>query len=325
MKKIAFIGQDLKFISHIIDYFQKELQYEVKIDEWEGHEKHDEAKSLEIVEWADILFCEWGLGNVLWYQERKKAHQKLFARLHRFEMNTKFPSMFDYSKIDKLIAISPYIFEEFYRVANVPREKMQVIFNAIDVSKFDKDKQEESKFNIGMIGIVPKLKRLDRAIDIFEKVYEKDNRYKLLIKGKMPEEFSWVWNNTEERQYYEKIFGRIKQEPFGKNVEFEGWGDVSEWLQKAGYVLSVSDYESFHMAPIEGMVSGAKPLVLTREGVNTIFPKETIYNSLDEIAEAVLEGEKGDKEFNKQFVKNNYSLELVCSNIVRLMNTDEYL
>lgn len=321
MRKIAFIGHDLKFIEHIIKFFEENLNYEVRIDQWEGHEVHNEAKSLQIIDWADILFCEWGLGNVVWYQSHKKEHQKLIVRLHRFEMNTKFPAKFDYSKIDQMIAISPYIFEEFHRVAGIPREKMKVIFNAIDVDRFNKEKVGEYQFNLGMIGIVPKLKRIDRAIEIFEKLYTKDNRYHLYIKGSHPNEYGWVWNDKVQRQYYEKVFEKIENSPFGKNVHFEGWGDVAEWLQKIGYVLSVSDYESFHMAPIEGMASGAYPLVYQREGVKTIFPNEVIYNNFDDIVNFIVNSNaQNEKDMLKDFVIRNYSLEIISSQIDQLLN-----
>ncbi|MCM3244941.1 glycosyltransferase family 4 protein [Cytobacillus oceanisediminis] len=312
MKKVAVIGHDLKFINHITQYMENVLGYEIRFDEWTGHEAHDERKSLEIIDWAEILFCEWGLGNVIWYQKHKKDHQKLFVRLHRFEMNTKYPSLFDYRKIDKLIAISPYIYEEFHRVAKVPRDKMTVVYNAVDSERFDKPKLNENiKFNLGIIGIVPKLKRLDQAVEIFEFLYEKDNRYKLYIKGKHPKEFGWVWNNPTEREYYDAVFKRIETSSFKKNIFFEGWGDVSEWLRNIGFVLSVSDYESFHMAPIEGMASGSYPVVLTREGVNTVFPKEYILSNKEEAADFILSDNKVETNSLKTFVRDSYSLEII--------------
>lgn len=320
LKKIAFIGHDLKFVNSIIDYLNKSDEFEVKVDNWTGHEAHSEFKSLEILEWADILFCEWGLGNVIWYQERKKDHQILIVRLHRFEMNTKYVKMFDYNKINTLIAISPYIFEEFYRVAKVPREKMKVIFNAIETTNFEKDKNDGIGFNLGIIGYVPKLKRLDSALDIFEKLYSADNRYRLFIKGKHPKEFSWVWNSESERTHYENIFERIEKSKYKKNVVFEGWGDVSEWLRNIGYVLSVSDYESFHMAPLEGMASGAVPIVLKREGVNTIFPKEFIFEDIQQCANYIFNNKLLKKEY-KNFVKNEYDVVKICGEITQLIKT----
>ncbi|WP_069650413.1 glycosyltransferase [Caloranaerobacter ferrireducens] len=313
-RKIVFAGHDLKFIEHIIKYFQDVLDYEVKVDIWKGHELHDEEESRKLVEWADIIFCEWGLGNVIWYQNHKRDDQILVVRVHRFEMNTKYPKMFDYSKIDKVIAISPFIYEEFYRVSKIPREKMIMIYNAVDVDRFNKPKVNGYEYNLAIIGICPKLKRLDRALDIFEKLYEKDNRYKLFIKGKHPSEYKWIWNDTIQREYYEKQFNRIKKSKYKNSVIFEGWGDVSEFLTKIGYVLSTSDYESFHMAPIEGMASGAIPIVLKREGVNTIFPSQFIFDSVEDVK--IINNNNMDL---KEFVKIRYSLEKVCSEIQNLI------
>jgi hypothetical protein len=45
------------------------------------------------------------------------------------------------------------------------------------------------------VGIVPWGKRLDRAVDILDKLWNKDNRYKLRVKGKRPEELPWMLNN----------------------------------------------------------------------------------------------------------------------------------
>lgn len=317
MKKIAFIGHDLKFIDHIIEYFEKNFDYEIRIDEWTGHESHNEQKSLEIVEWADVLFCEWGLGNVVWYQEHKKEHQKLIVRLHRFEMDTKYIKMFDYNKIDLCIAISPYIYEEFHRIAKVPREKMKVIYNAIDTQRFDKPKKRGYEFHIGIIGIVPKLKRLDRAIDILEELYKKDKRYKLFIKGKHPNEYNWVWNNPEQRKFYDVIFERIQNADFKDNIIFEGWGDVSEWLQNIGYILSVSDYESFHMAPIEGMASGAVPLVLQREGVNTVFPNGFIQKNKQGIVDTIV-NQKFEIVDLKSYPISNFDIHIIGEQINKL-------
>ncbi|MEH7453416.1 glycosyltransferase [Gottfriedia acidiceleris] len=318
--KLAIIGHDLKFINEAIKRFEARSDIEIKIDLWEGHTIHQVGKSLEIVNWADVLFCEWGLGNVIWYQEHKKDHQVLIVRMHRFEMNTPFPERFDFTKIDKIIAISSYIFEEFHRVARIPREKMIVIQNGVDVDRFHLPKQYDADFRIGLLGYVPKLKRLDRALEIFEKLYEKDSRYTLSIKGKHPKEFPWVWNNQIEQDYYTSIFRKIEKSHYRNQVQFEEWGDSAEWLESIGFVLSVSDYESFHLAPVEGMASCAVPIVLNREGARTIFPDEYIFESLDQAAQYIADSRKGSRKELVEFVKENYCMDKMCSEILSLID-----
>ena len=67
-----------------------EKYYSIQVDEWTGHELHDPQRSKNLLEWADIIFCEWLLGNAVWYANNKKDHQKLIVRLHRFELTTKY-------------------------------------------------------------------------------------------------------------------------------------------------------------------------------------------------------------------------------------------
>jgi len=286
--KLVIAGHDLKFASLIMNYIEQTGDYEIREDKWAGHNLHDEDFSQECLEWADIILCEWGLGNAVWYSQNKRPHQKLIVRMHRQELDTDYPNQFVLDNIDKIIAISPYIYEEFYRAFKLPREKMSLIFNALDASNLDLPKQKDAEFNLGIIGINPMMKRLDLALDIFEKLWETDNRYKLFIKGKRPEEILWLWRNEEQRAYYEEQYSRIETAPWKDSVQFDGFGEMSEWFQKIGYVLSTSDFESFHLAPAEGMASGAIPVVLNWDGSETIYKKDYIFDSTDRMIENIL-------------------------------------
>lgn len=288
-KKILIVGHDLKFASHIISSFEKKAHFAIKIDKWKGHDVHDEAYSKECLDWADVIFCEWGLGNAVWYSKHKLPHQKMIVRMHAQELKTNYPKQFKIENIDKIIAISPFIYEEFYRLFKFPREKMLMIYNTIDTKLMNREKTSDG-FNLGFIGMSPKLKRLDLAIDIFEKLWTIDKRYKLYIKGKHPQEYPWLWNNESEREFYETVFKRISEAVWRDSVIFDGFGnDIPEWLQKINFVLSTSDSESFHLSPGEGMASGAFPVILNWDGSNTIYPSEYIYQNIDECVKSILD------------------------------------
>ncbi len=318
-KKILIVGNDFKFITLIMDELVNNYGYEVKYDLWEGHDKHNKETD-KLIEWADILFCEWALGNVTYCQSRKRENQKLIVRAHRFEMNTKFHYDYDYDKIDKIITVSPFVYEEFIKKTTFPRNKLKLVYNAIDTKLFLREKVEGYEFNVAIVGIVPKLKRFDLALDIFEKLYEKDNRYNLFIKGKKPEEILWVWKSKQERAFFKQCYDRIKKCEFGKNVVFEGWGDISEFYQKIGYCLSTSDYESFHLAPLEAAVTGAYPVVLeNREGIRPIFPDNIIFEDIQDIIEFILR-DKEDFEIKKieKYIKK-YDVKKIANQINKYM------
>jgi glycosyltransferase involved in cell wall biosynthesis len=286
--KMVIAGHDLKFVKLIIDFLEKTNKFEIRLDNWTGHNVHDEKYSKECLEWADLIICEWGLGNAVWYSSNKRPHQKLIVRMHRQELDTAYPRQFTIENIDAIIAISPYVYEEFYRVFKLPREKTRMIYNVLDAKKLDKPKTD-ADYHLGIIGIAPKMKRLDLALDVLEKLWSTDKRYKLFIKGKLPQEYPWLWNKEEQREYYEAQYKRIEEAPWKDAVYFDGFGDVDEWLQKIGFVLSTSDFESFHLAPSEGMASGAIPLILKWDGSETIYKKEFLYNDINGFVERIQE------------------------------------
>src|SRR5699024_4116675 len=60
------------------------------------------------------------------------------------------------------------------------------------------------------------------------------------------------------------------------------------WFRHIGWMLSPSTRETFHLSPVEGMASGAIPLVWKREGSEEIFPEKFNFDSTEEIADFIL-------------------------------------
>ncbi|EOP33812.1 MULTISPECIES: glycosyltransferase family 4 protein [Bacillus] len=314
-KNVIFAGHDLKFAKLIMDYLTNLGKYEIRIDQWTGHNTHNEEHSQEFIQWADIIICEWGLGNAVWYSENKLPHQKLIVRMHRQELDTMYPKQFVLENIDAIIAISPYVYEEFYRAFKLPREKMKMIYNTLYAKQLDKPK-EDASYNLGIIGVCPKMKRLDLAIDMLERLWGKDSRYKLFVKGKMPQEYPWLWRKEEERAYYEELFQRIEDAPWKDAVIFDGFGPVDEWLQKIGFVLSTSDFESFHLAPSEGMASGSYPIILKWDGSDTIYPANYLQDDVESCINRILEINRSEShellgQQLKEYVNSHFDIEKI--------------
>lgn len=319
-KRILINGYDLKFIKPLIPYFKQ--KYEVEIDEWQGHEIHDEKKSRELLKWADIIFCEWLLGNAVWYSQNKLPNQLLFVRMHRFEAFQNYGRQINIENIDGFISVGMYYYEEFIRSFNLPREKVSLIPNHVDCDRFYKPKTDQYKYNLAVIGGLPSRKRIDLAIDVLEKLLEYDQNYTLHIIGSKPEDVPWLWKIENEQQYYKKIYERIQtNSKLKKAVIFTGWQDSAEYLKKIGIVLSVSDYEkpeSFHLAPAEGMASGAVSLLLHWPGVEYIYPTEFVVSSIDEMVNKILELKNEElyrimSNKGRQFVYESYNIPNVAA------------
>ena len=315
-KKVLIAGHDLKFAKFIIQAIEQRDDMVLLVDQWQGHSQHDEEKSYQLLNQADTIFCEWGLGNAVWYSRNKKAGQKLIVRVHAQELKTRHLDQCVHGNIDHYIFVSPYYYELMIAEFGLQRRKCKMIYNMVDTKLLDKPKLPGAEFHLGMIGDVPQSKRLDRALDIFEELYATDNRYQLFIKGKRPEDYTWMHSNARksDMDYYADQYQRIKDGGWEENVFFEGHGPIDEWLQNVGWILSVSDHESFHLSVAEGMASGAQPLVLNWAGSDSVYSSCAIFSDEKEIVSRVLKvgvDEALNREYSVRFESNNGSQQII--------------
>lgn len=307
-KTILVAGHDLKFFTPLQRKLEKIGDYHFIVDLWQGHNKHDEAQSLKLLDQADIIFCEWCLGNLEWYSKNKKKGQKLIARFHAQESKLPYLGNSDLDAIDHISFVSEHIREEALKsVPNIPLNKTSIIANYLDNEKFTPLKKVgDAQFALGMIGVTPKSKRLDRAIDLLEMLLKKDNRYYLRIKGKNPLSYPWIHNRPDEIEYYKNIFLRINNNPILRyKVIFDPPGDdVNQWLSLIGYILSPSDNESFHMAVGEGILTGCYPIIWDWHGAKQVWGEEFVVKDVKEASAIVLSNNKVD--LLKLFYKNEF-------------------
>ena len=322
--RVLITGHDLKFIKELYQKFEQE--YELKIQQYDEYMNLNESESKELLKHTDIIWCEWLLLNAQWYSSHKFPHQKLYIRAHRFEIEKNYGYRVNWNRVTKVITVAYFMMEQFIEKFNIPREKVVVINNYIDVGIYITEKEEEAKYNLAMIGIVPKRKGFEHAIDILKQLKEKEPKYKLYVAGKRPEEFANSWNIPEEREYFEGVYQKIRNNNLEDSVIFTGWVKTSEFLRKIGYVLSLSDLvESFHIAPFEGMASNGIGMALKWEGIEYIYPQDTIYSSVEEIANKIEEynhneeKRQNDIKKNREFVIENYDLPVIWNTIYELL------
>jgi len=287
--RLVVAGHDLKFFSALIDYFKLQPDLDVRVDHWASLGEHDEAKSRELAEWADVVFCEWCTPNAVWYSRHKRRSARLLVRLHRFELDSPYPGQVKIGNVDRVICVSDYYARLTREKTGWSADKIVTVPNALDVPQFDRPKLDGARFNLGMTSMVPMRKRLDLALDVLEELRRDDDRYQLFVKSGMPWELWWVWQHQEERSHYFEAFRRVQRSPLLRDaVVFDDGGpDVPAWLRRIGYILSTSDDESFHMAPAEGMASRAVPVVRHWPGAETIYDTRWISETPAEMAASI--------------------------------------
>lgn len=261
---------------------------EVGEDLWAGHGAVEGAASADALAWADVVLCEWCLGNAVWYSRRKRRDQRLVVRFHRMELETPYPAALELGAVDALVFVARHVLEQacerFGWDAGDPR--LRVVPNAIEPTAWAAPKLPGAELTLAMVGYAPALKRLDLALDVLDLLRARDHPYRLLVKGRAPWEYEWMADRGEERRYFAEQLRRIERSPnLRRAVSFEPFGaDVPAFLRQAAWIVSTSEVEGHSLALAEGMASGAAPVVLERPGADEQYGARWVHANADAAA-----------------------------------------
>ncbi|MBI4579191.1 MAG: glycosyltransferase, partial [Planctomycetes bacterium] len=304
--RVLFNGHDLKFARHFIQHFSDRPGYEVRVDEWRGHDIFDADQSEALLRWADVIFCEWCLGNARWYSRHKRPGQRLIVRLHHQEMQLPYRYQLEWPNVDAVIFINAQHYASFAREQPENRDKAVLIFNAIDCRAFDQPKLPGVEFNLGFVGMNPMRKRPDLAFDILARLRSVDPRYTLSFKTSMPWEYWWLWERQEEREFFSRFFAVLEASPHRNAVVFDPQGDnMSEWYSKIGFILSTSDHEGSHQAVAEGMAAACVPVIRDWDGATPLYPARFLFSRTQEAVELIRR--LGEQEVHRRVEAENKS------------------
>lgn len=287
--RVLVSSHDFRFIADVGRLLQSTLGVEVRFQQWELTDSAPAQPELVAadMDWADVVLCEWAGRNAVWYSRNLPAGKRLVVRLHGFESRAEWISGLKFSRVDQLVTVSDFYRDHLVQTHGWDAAKMCVIGNSIECSSFARPKVEGAKFRLGMLGFTPLLKRPDIAVEILRQVLAEDDRFVLYLRGSAPWEYPWIWNrDIAEVEAYRGLYERVGADPvLRQRVVFEPAGsNVEAWFSKIGWVLSLSERETFHVAAAEGMASGAVPVFLERRGVADIFSDRWVFDSAESIA-----------------------------------------
>ena len=253
----------------------------VREDRWRTHGTHDEEASGAALAWADTIHCEWCLGNAVWHSRNKLDRQRLVVRFHRMELETPYPGEVELERVDALVFVARHVLEAACERWGWDAEdpRFRVVPNGVDAGALGLPKLPGAEYTLATVGYVPRLKRLDRALDLLAALRRRDERFRLAVKGREPWEYDWLGARAEDRAYFERLGERLEREPALRGaVSFEPFGDdVAEFLRRAGWIVSASEVEGHSLALAEGMASGAAPLVWERPGAREQYGERWVH------------------------------------------------
>jgi len=289
--RIVFAGHDFKFCREIIEHFQGRGDCVVRLDQWGGHARHDESRSAALLRWADAVWCEWCLGNAVWYSARLRPTQRLVIRLHRQEVTTPFPDQVTWSNVAHLVFIGPAVPDMVLgRLGRAAADIATLIYNTFACDQFSRPRAAGSEYRLGMLGYCPKLKHPRLALEILQRLLQHDSRWQLVLAGRSPQSYPWLWSRPEEREYYRQLDEDIARLGLRSAVVRQDWvEDAADWYAGIGFILSCSDLEGSHQVVAEGMAAGCIPVVRRWAGAAELYPNSLLFDTAEEAARLILQ------------------------------------
>ncbi len=286
---LGIIGYNLKFIRPIVAGLLRSAGTTALIDEWRTFAANPTTATDEVLDECEVVVCEWCGKNAAYASRNRRPGQRVIVRLHRWELSTDYWREIDIDNIDLVITVGGHYRALLLETTGWPEDKVSVIPNHVDDLQLDRPKHQEAPFTIGMLGASSSRKRMDLALDLISALHAADPRFRLRIKTELPADVKWVWDNAEERVFFEQQQARLTEPPLNEIVSFDPFGpDVAAWFRRIGFIVSLSDDESFHLSPAEGMTSGAVPVIRGWPGADSIYAPEWIANEIPAMVERIL-------------------------------------
>ncbi len=255
----------------------------------------------EAFDWADTVFVEWGHRALPWVSLLRDVPARVVARIHSYEAFTPMPMHTDWSGIDDLIFVSPHI--RALVEASVPAladgPRLHTIANRNLLGAYDLPKYEGSEYTLGLVGWNNVTKDPQWALDLLEALREHDDRWRLRLVGHGFPKKNLTGPATN---YRDALMARI--DALGDAVERPGFTtDVPEALRHIGVIVSSSRREGTHEGLIQGVASGAFPVVRNWPyvarwgGARTMVPDEWVVDTAQEGARMLLAAAEDDIAF----------------------------
>ena len=298
--RVLLAGADFKFAGDLVDSLIQRSDIALSVDLFEANAKPQPNKSKPLLQSAEVIIAEFASKNAIWYSQNVRPDQKLIVHLHGYELLQDWITELNVDNCAAIVFASDFYRQKAIEMRGWPEEKMVVVPNSVNFGDLDRRKSADSRFNIGLVGIVPILKRPDRALDLLERLVAEDERYTLHIRGHAPWNYGWEWKKSAHQDSYREFYHRIGSNPaLRQRVVFEPFSpDIANWMQDIGWLLSPSTRETFHLSAIEGAASGAVPIAWRREGSEEIIGEQFNFDSTEAAANFIADY-KSEAEFTR--------------------------
>jgi glycosyltransferase involved in cell wall biosynthesis len=276
----------------------------------------------ELVDWCDVVFCEWAGTHAIWLSRFLPPEKKLVVRLHSFEAFSQWPFFIDFGGVDGLMFVADHI-REFagiqYRLGQYDLATT-VLPNFNPLNGFARPKGRHAARTLAMVGYSNLNKHPLMGAEILAFLHKQDPEWRLQLYGH-------PWNvetlTGAEREYHDRFWAFVRDNNLNEAVEIMPYtNDIPAALQDVGFILSCSWREGTHEAVLEGMATGCVPVIrrwpmVSQYGApESSYPGITCFDTIEE-AVAIIEASAAPADFERaskasiDYAMTNFDIEAV--------------
>jgi len=313
--KLIFIsGLNKKhFAVPILNFLSKKIELSISESKYNFiHKIRAENKN--------IIWVEWARKHAKYFSHKIHVNQKLFIRLHRYEINDEvLLKQINWSNVHTVIFVNSEIEKEFneknFNVNTV------TIPNAINTSIFKIKNITEKNSLLAYGQHYNSIKAYDKLINLFVKIIEKDPSFSLTIANQKPikENHKQYFDLCNNLIYKYGLTNKINLLQLDHKNELDKQSNIIKLIHNHNAIISYSDIESFHYAFAEGLLCGLQGFC---NGWRKLNPNEFwhtwCYDNQEKMINAILNwGQLSHYERNiiskknRTYIINNFSSQVI--------------
>jgi len=234
----------------------------------------------------DVVFSDWADASTVWLSYVCPAGVRLVVRVHSVDALDAWFPLVDWVNVDEVV-VSPALHSlvvELLEACGITSLPVTVLPPLVGVRELGPEKDDGARCTLGMVGWARRVKDVAWALDLLDQ----DPRWRLVLIG---HQLTEPRGSARSRRYHSQVLERLRRPDVASRVEVAGWSDdVAVPLRRVGVILSTSRRESLHHGLVEGVASGAVPVVrnwpiyAARGGARTVYPDDWVVETVQEAA-----------------------------------------
>lgn len=284
---------------------------------------------LEDLQWCDAALFEWA-SPLLAQATKLPKVCRIAVRVHGYEVYSEFVKEVDWSKVDDVIFVAPYLANRLMRKCPTIEQHCRtfIVPGGVDTALFSLPPRGPSasrsasphsreRVNFCLAGYLNSKKQIHWALILFSQALKVFPSARLHICGQ--------WQDERVLKHCETL---LRELGLGEWVTWYEWMErerLAQWYQDKDFFISCSYDESLHYSLAEAMACGVTPLVHCWESAREWYPDCCIWRTEEEFVSLLHKWGTADlpdaREHWRRWVVEHLSLDINSRRIARILRS----